>query len=238
MNKDILKSKIFELKEDFFEQYNEYRIKHLITRRIGSFHGYFFLCASVIVVCLELISVNFLEEYNTLCKYFSSIFFCLILIVMYLGRRIFFVKYSDDKKQKAKILELKTCLLLMNFVMVIIYLTFLAIFSTDILILVAGVSLLIYLGCYLTNKQHGYTRCMARNQRYYFLLESIEWEVEHLDIQDIDQNSILSELKLEELTSKFIRVAESQLLERQRDIIGDYLSTNDAGFSWIKSIKK
>jgi hypothetical protein len=42
----------------------------------------------------------------------------------------------------------------------------------------------------------------------------------------------------ENTKAKYVDLLEKNAIERQNDIVGDYLATNDAAFSWVKSIKK
>lgn len=217
MIKENLKNKVTELKEEFYKQEKKLRPKHLITRRIGSFHGFLFLITLLLGVGVKLTAVSLKIECDIPIIIFLSIWFVFTIGITCAVKSINSRLYS------------------VNSAALILYLSALVTYkTTDVIVLLSGVFLVIYLGCYLSNKQHGYTRGWARNQTYAFLLESLEWEIEQLD----ETNDVFSELKLDDLKLKFLQIAQAQLHERQRDIIGDYLSTNDAAFSWIKSIKK
>lgn len=240
MKKASLAAKIKELKNEFEEQKNIFKRDHLITRRVGSFHGVLFLVTLIIGTCLELTSVTLRFDFDPLLSALIAIgvVFCLVfflLCVIYSNIKFFLAKpnknISDNNRDKN---TLTHRLFVCNVAIFALYFITLIVFTTDVLIFVSGFCLLIYLGCYLSNKQYGYTSGFVRNQTYYLLLDSLEWEVDHLD----DKDNVPSNLKLDELASKFTSIIEVQLKERQRDIVGDYFSTNDAAFSWIKSIKK
>jgi len=229
MTKEILKNKIIELKNIFHKQQNKFKPVHLITRRIGSFHGFQFLVTLLLAVGIELTGVSLQIKYDYFMAISSVVIGIIVIGLIWSVKERIFIQADDNKKTiEDKLFKFNGAVLILYIFVLITYET------TDMVVLLAGGSVLIYLGCYLSNKQHGYTRAWARNDTYYFLLDSLEWEVNQLD----GQNNTSSNLKLDELTSKFTRLIEAQLHERQADIVGDYLSTNDATFSWIKSLKK
>jgi len=230
MRKENLEKKITELKGDFKDAHKRLKLKHLITRRIGSFHFLLFLVTVLLSVIIKYTSITLRFDIGILSYSLAVMFSVILIILIFIGRRVFFANSNGEKKNS----NFKTSLALFNFTVLTLYIIALIVFTLDALIFISGFCLLIYLVSYLSNKQHGYTRGFARNETYYFLLESLEWEVQQLD----GKNNFSSNLKLDELTLKFTRIIEAQLHERQRDIIGDYLSTNDASLSWIKSIKK
>jgi hypothetical protein len=230
MKKETLKHKIIELKNTFDKQQNKLKPNHLITRRIGSFHGFLSVVTLLLVGGIVLTKASLQITTDETFINISSVVIGSIVIFLILSvkKRIFIQADSNKKDIENKLFKFNCAALILYILVLITYKT------NHMVVLLGGVSLLVYLGCYFSNKQHGYTRGWARNQTYSLLLESLEWEVDQLD----GKNNISSNLKLEELSSKFTRIIEAQLHERQRDIIGDYLSTNDAAFSWIKSIKK
>jgi len=106
----------------------------------------------------------------------------------------------------------------------------------------AGTDLLIYFGCYYLNRQQGFTRSWSRYQRVVTQLKLLKWNVEE-DIKGTEDLYIARKEQQQEVILSKARVKLSDILEkhafeRQTDIVGDYLSTNDAAFSWIKSLKK
>lgn len=231
MKKNILIIEIKKLKNEFNDQQKRLKPKHLITRRIGSFHLFLFITMLLITVCIDIkLAVVNLKVEHQIPTFVSLLVWLGCVISVWFTIKCKVLGSSIDKKKR-----LETFLLFFNVSLLPLYIFVLVTYETmDMAVLLSGFCLVIYLGCYFANKQHGYTRGWARNQTYYFLLKSLEWEVEQLE----EATNIYSELKFEELTLKFTRIIETQLRERQRDIIGDYLSTNNATFSWINSIKK
>lgn len=245
MTKEILKNKIIELKDIFDKQKQIFRPQHLMTRRIGSFHGFLFLITLLLGLCVELTSFSYEMKNDKLFN--TSVVAGVVVWLCSIGRLIYLKRdkptpsvnatEKEKKREEEKFKEkfLVASLFWSNSSVLLLYIIVLVTYKTsNMIVLLSGLFFLIYLGCYLSNKQHGYTRGWARNETYYFLLDSLEWEVDQLD----GINNISSNLKLDKLAKKFTHIIEAQLHERQRDIIGDYLSTNDAAFSWIKNIKK
>lgn len=106
----------------------------------------------------------------------------------------------------------------------------------------AGVYLSLYICCFGLNRQQGYTRLWARHQRVMCQLQLLKWDVSAKASELINCDSCIKIRKLEAIVSKarikYLDILEKHAFERQADIVGDYLSTNDAAFSWIKSLKK
>jgi len=105
-----------------------------------------------------------------------------------------------------------------------------------------GAYLILYICCYGLNRQQGYTKLWARHQRLVCQLELLEWDF-NFKINELNElDNVLKKQRLEKVTSKtkdqYLVILEKHAFERQADIVGDYLSTNDAAFSWIKSLKK
>jgi len=106
----------------------------------------------------------------------------------------------------------------------------------------AGIYLALYLCCYGLNRQQGYSKLWARHQRLVTQLELLEWNFK-FDIEEASElENRLKKHKLEFITgnarAEYLDILKKHAFERQADIVGDYLSTNDAAFSWVKSLKK
>ena len=108
--------------------------------------------------------------------------------------------------------------------------------------LVAGTDLFIYFGCYYLNRQQGFTRSWTRYQRVITQLQLLRWDVDE-NIKGTENLFPARKIQQQEsieikARAKCISILEKHAFERQADTIGDYLSTNDAAFSWVKSLKK
>ncbi|WP_281557661.1 hypothetical protein [Thalassomonas sp. RHCl1] len=101
--------------------------------------------------------------------------------------------------------------------------------------IIAAVTLAVFAFCYFLNKQHGFTRAWSRYEKTQDLLEVLLWEFTQVPTLYSGHNK---DKRMAVLHEKYVQIIETQIHERQRDIIGDYLSTNDAAFSWVKSLKK
>ena len=223
MKKEYLIEEIKKLKESFKGNSKKNKPNHLITRRIGSFYFIFFIISVLLTLSVQLTGVNLKVES---IEFVLSPYLLLIPFVLI----SFFCWYIHSKKH-----ECENCLLnklfLFNFIFSIAYIISLLLYKTsDIILLLSGYTFLVYVICYLLNKQYGYTRSWSRSEKYYFLLQSLEWEVNQID----EEKKYLKDIKLDELTSKFTKIIELQLNERQRDIIGDYLSANELLLNWTK----
>ncbi len=222
MTKEPLIKKIESLKSVFEKNRKKAKPNHLIARRLGSFSLFLFIASTLIAINFKLTGINLnlkLEPFN----YLWLLLMPLILVLCY----YFFIHLMKSKGEKKLLFGLR---LFSSFIFVF-YVFALVVFKTaDIILLLSGGFLLSYFICYLSNKQYGYTRSWSRSEKYYFLLESLEWEVNQVD----EEKKYLKDIKLDELTSKFTKIVELQLNERQRDIIGDYLSANELLLNWTK----
>ncbi|MBE0361218.1 hypothetical protein PALI_b0154 [Pseudoalteromonas aliena SW19] len=222
MTKESLIKEIKSLKSDFEESRKKAKPNHLIARRLGSFSLFLFIASTLIAINLKLTGINLnlkFEPFNYLCLLLMP----LILVLYY----YFFIHLMKNEGEKKLLFGLR----LFNFFIFVFYVFALIVFKTaDIILLLSGGFLLSYFICYLSNKQYGYTRSWSRSEKYYFLLQSLEWEVNQVD----EEKKYLKDIKLDELTSKFTKIIELQLNERQRDIIGDYLSANELLLNWTK----
>ncbi|WDE01548.1 DUF4231 domain-containing protein [Thalassomonas actiniarum] len=100
---------------------------------------------------------------------------------------------------------------------------------------IAAIALAAFIISYFINKQQGYTRGWSRYEKTQQLLHLLLWEFEQVPGL---YSGLNKDKRMAELHEKYVRIIENQIHARQRDIIGDYLSTNDAAFSWVKSLKK
>jgi len=222
MTKESLLKEIKSLKSDFEENRKKAKPNHLIARRLGSFSLFLFIASTLIAINLKLTGINLNLKFDPF-NYLWLLLMPLILVLYY----YFFIHLMKSEGEKKLLFGLR----LFNFFIFVFYVFALVVFKTaDIILLLSGGFLLSYFICYLSNKQYGYTRSWSRSEKYYFLLQSLEWEVSQVD----EEKKYLKDIKLDELTSKFTKIIELQLNERQRDIIGDYLSANELLLNWTK----
>ncbi|WDE07950.1 hypothetical protein SG34_014290 [Thalassomonas viridans] len=250
----IIKNKILSLEKPKLDSY----IRHLITRRLGTFS------LSVGIVNLFLVIAQKLAwaDWDLLTTYSYEDFktgllmswFFLTFIILFLSTvRLINLKNCseagespDDPDEALKAAagkykairgklagELK--LLTRNYCLPLIVILLLITSSEQTCPVIAAVALGVYLTCYFLNKQHGYTRSWSRYEKTQDLLRLLLWE-----FQQVPQlySGLNKDKRMAELHEKYVLIIENQIRERQQDIIGDYLSTNDAAFSWVKSLKK
>lgn len=222
MTKDSLINAVKSLKSDFEKNMKKAKPNHLIARRIGSFSLFLFIASTLIAINLELTGINL----NLKFEHFNYLW--LLLMPLILGLCYYFFIYLMKSKGEKKLLF---GLRIFSFFIFVFYIFALVVFKTaDIILLFSGGFLLSYFFCYLSNKQYGYTRSWSRSEKYYYLLKSLEWEINQVD----EEKKYLKDIKLDELASKFTKIIELHLNERQRDIIGDYLSANELLLNWTK----
>ncbi|WP_405630100.1 hypothetical protein [Pseudoalteromonas sp. Ld20] len=226
MTKESLINAVKSLKSDFEKNMKKAKPNHLIARRIGSFTLFLFIASALIAINFKLTGVNLnLNLKSTLLAFnYLWLFTMPLFLVLYYYFFIHQVKSKDEKK-------LLFSLMIFKFFIFSFYIFILIFFKTvNVILLLSGGFLLSYFICYLSNKQYGYTRSWSRSEKYFYLLKHLEWEVNQID----EEKKYLKDIKLDELTSKFTRIVELQLNERQRDIIGDYLSANELLLNWTK----
>lgn len=221
--------KIIKMIKTFTKSESKSYLNHLKTRRLGALSFLFGTFSALLIIIdkysgsFESTISGFLPLFHDFIGMFVIGFYLLIIVGIY---------RSSSKECIEKILKtsfLISALLIMSFD------------SELIAPIMTGSNLLIFCGCYILNRQQGFTRSWGRSQRVITQLRLLKWELD----ETINMAASLSPIRKTQqelievkIRTKYIDILKKHAFERQVDIIGDYLSTNDAAFSWIKSLKK
>ena len=215
--------------EDYQKEVKKDKLKHLKTRRLGAVFFLFGVMGLAILVIEKHIGTgikiiegaNFVKDTSVGMTLLILNFIFIILMFFACSKRMICFFYCSFFVLSA---------------------TAMCIFSSEASgYIFSGLSLSLYLCCYGLNRQPGYTKLWARHQRLVTQLELLEWNFKHeIEVGVTDSREMQSQLNftINNTRTEYLEILKKHAFERQADIVGDYLSTNDAAFSWIKSLKK